>query len=1281
MKSGLFKRILAMTMMAVLLVGDVLPTFAETVSGGDAVVVEGEDTVNNDEQAEGTEDIVNPNPDVTEGDGEETSEELTDETTSVSDGDAEVVEIEEEETPLDASMLTTLEPVTVDGITITVSGPKTAFAEGTTVSAVAVEPTEVVIAAAEENEQAVVKKYKAFDINLVLDGEFVQPLNGEEITVNFEGDMLIPDTDNNEDVAVYHVDEDDNLTKMDAAVAEVENEDAQSVETVEMTTTHFSVYIIAILGEQYDQHVTFNHYLGTPQSREMIYVPSEMTVKKGESFYNDELPLQGEGNYVMTQFVVTSDGKKQVYNNANNNKEIKVNLSGKENVIDIYYKEAASTDVITPTFFDYYVDDVVPQTFEYEVEEFDEIFIYQNASIPSVTYNGTTYTGLWYMPNGNYCIGRWKNGNLERTIVLKYGMKFESITIQHLWGSVTYNNVIFKESKLYKVKTTTKTETVMATRNGGINRGYDNSEPFLAMGITNSTDAGTVGNATNTSSHSGFAVINDNGKYVNFNSNNTHHAGIQYGDYAIASGLITELTGSNYDTLVMGKAYAITEGGYYHPENRYKVNSIDASKEYTIQEPGYFTKNVTENCEKAVLENYELNFKVTGNTYSLDYVENTDNGNKTMSWSKGTPWTQNGKVNKLFLPLNDAEKIGGRTEFQPYNGSEGFDNSNNYYFGMRADFEFSLGDYIGPLTYEFYGDDDLWVFVDGHRVLDLGGLHSAYKGSYTDVNIPTSVDLWKEVFELDTSVENWWKSEAYEKLDKKASHQVTILFMERGGFESTCAMRFVIPNVSGKDPVISNIPKANLELVKKDSETKKVIGNVGFKLYKDDGVTLIGNEKITGPDGKVTFENLKAGTYYLKETKWADGYVVDENNQYKVTVSLSADKKTATASIEGLKRDTDGAFIVYNTPVKKVDVKFKKIYRYNHDTVLEGAKFVLLDENKQPIEGATAVSGANGYFSFTGLQSGIYYLQETEAPTGYIKYDKLWKFKVDADYKANGKERPIEVLESPTFILYEGETFLVKNEKSINLTIEKKWEDANGNEIKGSEVEVSSITVDIYRKHESKSCNESGKIYKENVVLSKENNWTYTIEGLPERDDCEAWIYYAVEKDVAGYDYKGQILSQKVASQNGFTQTLAITNVQKTGALKIVKNVDKVDTVHGDATFTFKITCPDNSVLYRTMIFTAAGKQETTIENLPAGSYIVEELDALRYECKSDKVQEKAVIAGADEPTVYEYSNEKVFENYYSHTDTVINVVTFERNEDGTITGSTITQQTVTVNE
>ena len=38
---------------------------------------------------------------------------------------------------------------------------------------------------------------------------------------------------------------------------------------------------------------------------------------------------------------------------------------------------------------------------------------------------------------------------------------------------------------------------------------------------------------------------------------------------------------------------------------------------------------------------------------------------------------------------------------------------------MRYDIQFKLKDYIGALTYSFTGDDDLWVVMDGNRVVSM----------------------------------------------------------------------------------------------------------------------------------------------------------------------------------------------------------------------------------------------------------------------------------------------------------------------------------------------------------------------------------------------------------------------------------------------------------------------------------------------------------------------------------------------------------------------------------
>lgn len=67
---------------------------------------------------------------------------------------------------------------------------------------------------------------------------------------------------------------------------------------------------------------------------------------------------------------------------------------------------------------------------------------------------------------------------------------------------------------------------------------------------------------------------------------------------------------------------------------------------------------------------------------------------------------------------------------------ENSEKAQNYFFGMRYDVLFKIGDYVGPMNYEFTGDDDLWVLLDGKVVLDLGGIHQA---------AGETVDIWEKL--------------------------------------------------------------------------------------------------------------------------------------------------------------------------------------------------------------------------------------------------------------------------------------------------------------------------------------------------------------------------------------------------------------------------------------------------------------------------------------------------------------------------------------------------------
>ncbi len=101
--------------------------------------------------------------------------------------------------------------------------------------------------------------------------------------------------------------------------------------------------------------------------------------------------------------------------------------------------------------------------------------------------------------------------------------------------------------------------------------------------------------------------------------------------------------------------------------------------------------------------------------------------------------------------------------------------AHNSFFGMQYAVEFTLTpDYVGPLEYTFFGDDDMWVFLDNTLVCDIGGVHSSV-GEY--------VNLW-DYLDLEGRTET-------------KTHTLTIFYTERGASGSTCYMNFTLPSVSG----------------------------------------------------------------------------------------------------------------------------------------------------------------------------------------------------------------------------------------------------------------------------------------------------------------------------------------------------------------------------------------------------------------------------------------------------------------------------------------------------
>lgn len=257
----------------------------------------------------------------------------------------------------------------------------------------------------------------------------------------------------------------------------------------------------------------------------------------------------------------------------------------------------------------------------------------------------------------------------------------------------------------------------------------------------------------------------------------------------------------------------------------------------------------------------ESNSNVASNVYeglNFPFNESTFNGITTYSYDSFTDKNRvidgDFKVDKYSNATVGNDKGVG---FFPFDNSDSTKNANKYGFGTEFDIDFYMSE-TGKLTaadgtqkditFNFSGDDDVWVYVDGVLVLDLGGAHKVSSGS---INFSTMKVIYKAAVDSSDNINNRtavpktndkyatdekyvttvdlakiFKANGAEFNNKNSSkkHTLQMFYMERGSFDSNCSISFNLPQNTGLlvrndvnfDSVNPGLKEATMGIANKD---------------------------------------------------------------------------------------------------------------------------------------------------------------------------------------------------------------------------------------------------------------------------------------------------------------------------------------------------------------------------------------------------------------------------------------------------------------------------------
>lgn len=375
-----------------------------------------------------------------------------------------------------------------------------------------------------------------------------------------------------------------------------------------------------------------------------------------------------------------------------------------------------------------------------------------------------------------------------------------------------------------------------------------------------------------------------------------------------------------------------------------------------------------------------------------------------------------------FFPFDAADEV-----FKEEDGKlvpNGITSQNNgplnHYFGLSMSSRFvqpkdGKTNADKPMTFEFAGDDDVWVFIDDVLVGDIGGIHTSakltidFQTGKIKVNDSPDGTLLSKFQEAKQDTTKGFKGDTFAD---GTNHTLKFFYLERGATDSNMRLKFNLVTVPESD------------IIKFDQDGGLVEG-AQFALYKTDGSfadttanpnNLLGsgttnaNGQLTltnkADNGVINFDDLYKEYHYkyylLKETKAPNGYrssLTATDGSMQLEYVPASDKNDAGGVIIN-RGGMDAGSVVWKTgafaAAKETITAPPTVYKANND-LTKSNETVNLDSGilfavvlKRDKSAGTGIKDQNNWYAVSGDPStgAGYTLAENPSKAGAIEAAK-----------------------------------------------------------------------------------------------------------------------------------------------------------------------------------------------------------------------------------------------------------------------------------------------------